>query len=313
MIRSTLFATFVAAFLFAVSSVHAEEKPAVKLIQEPTAIRVEIDGKPFTTYHFADGGGKPYVRPFLFPVRAADGAEVTSDQATGGGDHPHHRSIWVAHGNVNGADHWSLLVNPPPQQRHVKFVKVEGDTIVEELAWEGKTPEPILNETRTIRFFAWPDGSRGIDLTLVFTPVAEPITFADTKEAGLCSVRMAKSIAKKPTILNSTGATGEKACWGKPAQWCDESGEVDGKTYGIAILDHPTNPRHPATWHVRAYGLMTANIFGLHDYNPKQVAKDAGNLTITKDKPVTFKYRVVIHAGDGTSAKLAEKFAEFAR
>ena len=36
-----------------------------------------------------------------------------------------------------------------------------------------------------------------------------------------------------------------------------------GKTYGVAVLDDPRNPLHPTRWHVRAYGLLAANPFGL--------------------------------------------------
>lgn len=284
----------------------------VKLARDDRVIRVEIDGKPFTTYYYADGKGRAYVRPFFYPVLASDGTEVTSDQVTSGGDHPHHRSLWVAQGNVNGADHWAFPRGYQPKQRHVKFNRVEGDTIQQQLAWEDKQGEPILNETRTLRFFMYPDGCRGIDFTLVFTPIDQPVTFGDTKEGGLCSVRVAKSMsANKATISNSTGMAGEKNIWGKKAEWCDVSGPVGGKNYGVAILDHPGNPRHPSNWHVREYGLMGANAFGLHDYD-KTLPAGAGNFTMTKDKPTTFKYRVVIHQGDAGSAALDEKFKAFA-
>ena len=289
------------------------ETPMIKLTQEKDTISVEIGGKPFTTYYFADGKGLSYTRPFFYPVLAPDSTEVTSDQANvKGGDHPHHRSLWVAHGDVNGADHWALNLKGAqiPKQRHIKFTKVEGDTIEEQLEWEGKTFEPILRETRTFRFMQFKDGSRGIDFTLVFTPISEPVTFGDTKEAGLCAVRMAKEISAHAVITNSTGDTGEKKCWGKPAAWCDESGEINGKPYGITIIDHPANPRYPSTWHVREYGLMSANIFGLHDFD-KTKPKGAGNFTIEKDKPVTFRYRVVVHGGDAKSAGLDEKAKEF--
>ena len=49
----------------------------------------------------------------------------------------------------------------------------------------------MMKETRTVRFFAFPDGNRGIDITSVFAPITGAVTFGETKEAGLCSVRMA--------------------------------------------------------------------------------------------------------------------------
>lgn len=287
-------------------------KSAVELKQTETAVEVTVDGKPFTTYRFAPTKDDPqFVRPYFFPVLAADGAQLTSDQATSGGDHPHHRSFYVAHGDVNGADHWSLMLgDKQPRQRHLGFDKAEGDTMVERLAWDGADGKPVLNETRTFRFFAFDDGSRGVDLEVALTPAGDqPVTLGDTKEAGLCSVRVAKPISDKSTITTAAGLTGD-AAWGKAAAWCDLSGMVDGKPYGVAILDHPANPRHPTRWHVRNYGLMTANPFGLSDFD--KAAKGTGDMKLEPDKTTTFRYRVVFHAGDAKAAKVAEKFAAYA-
>jgi len=170
----------------------------------------------------------------------------------------------------------------------------------------------VLKETRTVRFFTFDDGQRGIDFTLAFTPAGnDRVTFGDTKEAGLCAVRVAKSISDKPMLTNSRGQTGEKQVWGKPAEWCDLSGMVNGTPHGVAVLDHPKNPRHPATWHAREYGLLAANIFGLHDYD-KNVKKGTGDFTLEPGKTVTFRYRVIVHTGDAKAAKLDEKFRDFA-
>jgi hypothetical protein len=307
------FISCIAVVIGLVASARAAENADVKLTQEQDAVHVTIGGKPFTTYHVGSNDGKPYVRPFFYPVRAADGTPVTADQLTEGGDHPHHRSMYVAHGAVNGADHWALRGANSPKQRHAKFNKVEGNTIEQALVWEDKAGEPMLKENRTLRFAALPDGSRAVDFTLVFEPVDEPVTFEDTKEAGLCTIRAAKQISQKGSVVvaNATGATGEKNIWGKPAKWCDISGKIDGKPYGIAILDHPSNPRHPSNWHVREYGLMGANVFGLHDFDKKN-PKGTGDFKMEKGKPVTFKYRVIIHPGDAKSAELDEKWANFA-
>ena len=127
--------------------------------------------------------------------------------------------------------------------------------------------------------------------------------------------RVAGAIAKTSVITESTGAISadpkdEKLVWGKKADWCDITGQIDGKTYGVAVLDYPANPQHPSNWHVRHYGLLAANIFGLSAFD-KANPKGTGNLTIEKDKPVTFRYRVIIHTGDAKSAGLEQKFAEF--
>ncbi len=132
-----------------------------------------------------------------------------------------------------------------------------------------------------------------------------PVRFGDTKEGGMCSIRVASALEEKRgggRITNGSGGQGEKACWGKPAPWCDYSGTRAGKPVGIAILDHPGNFRYPTTWHVRAYGLMTANPFGI-SYFTDDKARD-GSHTWQKGEVVEYWYRVVLHSGDAASAGL---------
>ena len=303
----------------------ADSAPGVKIAQADTHLDVTIDGKPFTSYWFGKRDDRVYVRPFFFPVLAPGDVAVTSDQYSlkekePKTDHPHHQSLWVAQGDVNGVDHWSLGKDgkgtASAKQRHIKFASVGDDRFVEDLVWDDNNEKPMLNEVRTVKFVVYSDGSRGIDIASAFTPAEGSVTFGDTKEAGLMAVRMATSIAKHPTITQSTGKggegiAGEKETWGKAADWCDESGEIDGKPFGVAIFDAPSNPRHPARWHVRAYGLMSSNIFGLSDFDKKN-PKHSGDLTIEKGTTMTFHHRAVIHAGMAEEAKLAEKYKEFA-
>jgi hypothetical protein len=290
----------------------------VKLVQKDAAIDVAIDGQPFTTYRFlATPEDKAFHRPYCYPVHAADGKEVTSDQIiTNPKEHPHHRSVWVSHGDVNGVDHWS---HKGAKQKHIKFERLEGDTIVEQLEWSGKTESDpaILKETRTLRFFALDDGARGIDLTVALTPAGDqPVTLKDTKEAGLCAVRAHSQIGdnkKKAKLANSEGKTGEKDIWGKPAEWCDVYGQIDGKPYGIAIFDHPSNPRHPTTWHTREYGLHAANCWGLHDFDTtKKTPPGTGDMKLDPDKPTTFRYRILFHTGEPQAEKLNALYKDWA-
>lgn len=282
----------------------------VTLTEKPNQISVSIDNKPFTDYWFGKRPDRPYARPFFYPVLAADGTPLTSDQY-GQREHPHHNSLWVGQGDVNGADHWALHGEKTPKERHVAFEKVSGDTVVEDLEWEGKSHQPILRERRALRFMTFDDGTRGIEFKLEFTPISGPVNFGDTKEAGLVAVRMAKAISDHPTLTNSSGQHGEKATWGRPADWCDISGQIHGKEYGIAVFDHPDNPRHPTRWHVREYGLLAANPFGL-SYFDKGTPPHTGDFVIQPGMTVMFRYEVVVHEQAADAAKLDEKFKRFA-
>jgi hypothetical protein len=299
-----------------VSYAFAEQPGAVSLKEESNHVSVSIDGKPFTDYWFGKREDRPYARPFFVPVLAPDGTPVTADHY-GQKEHPHHDSIWVGHGDVNGADHWALTGEKTPLQRHIKFEKVEGDTVIEDLEWEGTTHQPILRERRTMRFLPLGETARAIDFTLEFTPIDAAVNFADTKEAGMVAVRVAKSISDAPTITTAAGVHGqgmstEKEAWGKAADWCDLSGKIDGKEYGIAVLDDPRNPRHPTRWHVRAYGLLAANPFGLSFFD-KGAPRHGGDFVMDPGKTVTFRYRVIVHQGDAGSADLDQQYKRFSQ
>ena len=100
------------------------------------------------------------------------------------------------------------------------------------------------------------------------------------------------------------------ATWGKRADWVDYSGPVQGKIVGVAIFDHPQNPRHPTRWHVRDYGLFAANPFGVHDFEQKPAG--AGDFKISAGQSVTFRYRFYLHEGDEKQADVAKKYEQFA-
>jgi hypothetical protein len=102
----------------------------------------------------------------------------------------------------------------------------------------------------------------------------------------------------------------EAQTWGKRAEWCDYHGPVEGKIMGVALFDHPDNPRHPTWWHVRDYGLLAANPFGQHFFE-KNPNEHQGDLKFAKGQSLTFRYRFYFHAGDEKQGRVAEHFKEF--
>ena len=86
---------------------------------------------------------------------------------------------------------------------------------------------------------------------------------------------------------------------------------MNGRIVGVAIFDHPQNPRHPTWWHVRDYGLFAANPFGLHDFEKKPPG--AGNLNVSAGQNVTFRYRFYIHRGDEKEGKVAQHYEAYVK
>ena len=78
---------------------------------------------------------------------------------------------------------------------------------------------------------------------------------------------------------------------------------------GMALMDHPEGFRYPTYWHVRDYGLMTANPFGLsYFYNDPN---RRGDYTLRSGESIRFRYRLYIHVGDVREGRVAEKYHDF--
>jgi len=153
--------------------------------------------------------------------------------------------------------------------------------------------------------FRGSDTERSIDFDIRLRAVTN-VKFGDTKE-GMLNLRVASGLEephpKLPTvpvrtgiIHGSTGCHTEKECWGKQANWMDVSGTVEGESLGIAMFDHPQNPRHPTFWHVRGYGLFAANPFGTRSFTGD--AKTDGSLVLKPGQKLRFRYRVLIHPAE---------------
>jgi hypothetical protein len=289
---------------------------SLRLRMRSHCIDVRVLGRPFTTYHFAPGAARPFFHPFLGPNKKRMTRAYPMETVEGEtNDHEHHRSVWVAHGDVNGTDNWSEVENHG-WQVHRDFSSILDGPVLGEfrqaLDWQDPARETQLTETRTVRFLATPDASRCMDLTVALTASEGDVRLGDTKEGGICSVRVATSMDadKGGQLRNSAGGIGEAECWGKPAHWCDFEGEVEGKKAGIAIFDHPLNFRHPTCWHVRGYGLMTANPFGYSDYQSSFTKE--GSYTLPAGDTLTFRYRIFLHRPDSKRSTVADRYQDYA-
>jgi len=297
----------------------AAAKQGVQLTQLADRVRVEINGQLFTEYFFKDVP-RPYCYPLMGPGEVAMTRnwpmKNTPDEEH---DHPHHRSLWFAHGSVNGQDFWSEQ-KAFGKTVHDDFLEVKSGkdmgVIREKNKWVAADGKLVCTDERTLHFYNPGSASeRVMDFDITLFASNGEVTFGDTKE-GTMAVRLAETMRLKGKvghghIVNSTGVRDDQT-WGKRADWCDYSGPVDGKTVGIAIFDHPQNPRHPTWWHVRDYGLFAANPFGQHDFESLP-NKTAGNLIVPAGKSVTFRYRFYLHEGDDQQAKVAEKYQQYVK
>lgn len=291
-------------------------KVQIRAGEAPDTLEVHIDDVHFTTYYHSNENRKP----FLWPVLSDGDVPITRawpmGEAEDKTDHPHHKSLWSAYGEVNDADCWGEADGAGYQiSGDVTFGS--GDAygwIAAKNTWTDTDKKPIVDESREYRFYAGKPSARLFDVEVTFTATYGDVKFSDTKEGGIVAVRVRDQIRadRGGVITNAEGLQGERETWGVASPWCDYSGEIEGEgQHGITVFDHPENLRYPSRWHVRNYGLMGANCFGL-SYFTKGKEDLNGDYELEKGETLTFRYRVYVHAGDVKNAKVADRYADYA-
>ena len=283
----------------------------------PDVLAVNIDGKPFTAFHYGSDAGKPY----LAPIRSASGKIITRrypmEEVPGESrDHLHHRGLWFSCDEVNGVAFWTNELSYTRKDmgrivvRDSKWKDGErSGTLTASMEWRDPNGKVLLVENRDMVFYSDPK-LRIIDFHMTLT-AEEDLTFGDTHE-GFFAIRLADNFTEKKggKMVDADGRTTMLNVWGKRSNWVDYTAEIDGERLGVAIFDHPDNPRHPTHWHARDYGLFAANPFGAQkafDTEEKETP-----FKLPKGQKVVFRYRLVVHPGDAETGHVAELYRQYA-
>jgi hypothetical protein len=281
----------------------------------PEDVAVNIDGKPFTVFHYGTDANKPY----LAPLRSASGKIVTrrfpmEEVAGESHDHVHHRGLWFSFNDVNGVKFWE---NDPSYKRPgIGVIAVrkadwkDGEhsgTLKASMDWLGPDGKVLLREDRDMVFYSDPE-LRTIDFIITLTAIPD-VTFGDNHD-GLFAIRLADDFTarKGGKMVDAEGRSGMLNVWGKRANWVDYTAEIGGERLGVAIFDHPQNLRHPTYWHARDYGLFSANPFGQSVFDDKQ---EESHFKLPAGQKLVFRYRVVIHPGDATTGHVADLYSQY--
>lgn len=261
-------------------------------------IDFKINNKPFTSYVYSP----EFIKPFLGPVYTSCGESYTRlDFETK--EHPHHRSVFLGVGEVNGIDFWNEPADRGSQKHQgfdnvvcgAAFAKFTANNV-----WFSVDDKPMIDESRTFTIYNQNEQCRYIDLEIKFTSAYRDITFGATKEAGPLGIRMNETLRVDKgngRMINSYGAVGESECWGRSAHWCDYSGMLNDRPYGIAVFDNEQNERYPTAWHIRDYGLFAANNLYFK-----------GGIDIPIGESVTYNYRICFHEDNFNAA---DRFVQY--
>lgn len=318
---------------------------AVEFVKGEDKISVLIGGELVTSYVY----GNALPKPVLVPVRTLSGIEVSRrhplvELKGGSMDHEHHVGLFFAVDQVNGTNFWNYYRNPggeTPQIKHIKVLETAGDNgrgkLVTAAHWIDKHGKFLLEEKRNMVFMA---GERkdewSIDFSLDLTAQKEKVVFEDIEE-GILAIRLSdylresdrdggvrpgravprESVNGTGRYFSSNGDETARGVWGKRARWIALQGVRGGKVVGVAIVNHPASINYPTYWHVRDYGLFSANPLGQGDFQrqrPRQYRKNKPiplRLALEPGEAVHFRFLVIIYEGIKIGDQIEERFREF--
>lgn len=257
-------------------------------------------------------------KPVLYPVLSPGGHGVTRAFPLETGvegesrDHPHHQSISLTFGDLNGINFWARGGEMPSGRiRHTGLEALQGGpegTLKATAEWVGPDGRVLLKQDSHFVFQA-KESRRRMDLTYRLTAQNQPVVFNDTKE-GMFSVRLHDSLRESQTgrYLNDKGEEKETGVWGKRSAWLAVRGQVEGEPLTLVVLNHPQSTRFPTHWHARGYGLMAANPFGGRDFEPDS---EPIRFTLQPGESAVFGYRILIAAGELDGDAIRQEFAQY--
>jgi type 1 glutamine amidotransferase len=257
---------------------------------------------------------------YFHPLRTAGGKLMTWDRPP---DHIWHHGLWFSWKYINKVNYWEVdaKTGHPAGRTSWSNVRVSfGHDLETRIAMDLDyrpvgAAAPVLTEKRTIEV-SRPDadGVYAIDWTGAFTAVADAVLDRTPLPgqpgggvsggyAGL-SLRLGQGLSDRQVMTSDGPAT----------TWTDDryrarhigldySGLVDGAPAGIAIVDHPSNPRSPTPWYVISSPGFSWFTPALLCYEP---------LALRAGETLVLRYRVLVHDGRWDAARLKTEAARFA-
>lgn len=248
------------------------------------------------------------------PLASIDGEVLTGFQPP---DHPWHRGLWWSWKFINGVNYWEENRNTGASDGLTRLVRAKVEpaddfsaraTLV--IHYHPPQQEPLLIETRRLAISPPDaDGTYTIDWQSEFTAGEAPVKLDRTLPqhlggaahggyAGL-SLRMAKGLDGF-AFRTRDGETTAAQSHGKPASWVG----LAGPRAGIAILDHPTNPRHQPPWYLHSSPQM---LF----HSPSPLFDEP--LELAPGASITFTFRVIVHSQPLAPAAIDARWQSFSQ
>jgi hypothetical protein len=262
--------------------------------------------------------GKP--KPYFHPICTPAGHCLTLFEPH---DHVWHRGLWYTIKFINGENFWeehepygtqqtqslSVVTEDPPVRASATVrrspplrVRVAGRAVWVRPGGAGQ----VFREERRFNYEPLDDDCYALDFSTVLTAQADLLLdrtpFTTWGGYGGLTFRGSRNW-QQTRLLFSDGSTSDRPT---PviANWCDLSGKLDGgpnQTGGIALFDHPNNPRHPTPW----YGATGPG----HYMNAAFLFNEPMN--VAEGETLLFQYRALVHDGIWEVERLQSAYEDY--
>lgn len=253
-------------------------------------------------------------RPFVHPLRSPAGLVLTVDAPD---DHPWHHGLWFTIKFVDGDNFWEeydaygvLRHDGEPHISHDQgAVTIDGA-----LDWVRPDRATVaLREHRRWTYRPVNDTTYSLDLTTTLVPVADAVLdrtpFTTWGGYGGLTFRGRPDFVETTLRIADDDEAHERVL-GTSARWLDCTGTIEGHRVGIAMLDHPTNSRHPTPW----YASTRADAYGSDGWsnfvNAALLWEES--LLVPAAAPLALRYRVLVHDGDLDRREIDDAWATWA-
>lgn len=275
-------------------------------------------GLALLTYRFGETTPKPYFHPLTTP----GGALLTGYQPS---DHVWHRGLWFAWKYINGVNYWEedigedgALVSEGrtlPAGSDSFAAKKDGTGEVSHaLSYVAPNGRVVMTENRRIVIHPNEGAELMIDLFHDFTAGEAEITLeatpanADTPWGGYAGLGIRASRELTDCRVINDSAQADRDANGASAVWVGLSGIADGgptrdRMAGLALIDHPGNPRHPSP----SYVYYDKTAFGY--ISPSLLRHDP--MTLQAGEALRLAYRAVAHDGPTNAPRISSLATAF--
>jgi hypothetical protein len=167
--------------------------------------------------------------------------------------------------------------------------------------WKSRSlSEPFIEEQSSVTVFSQENGMRKTDFEITLKPLINGIKIGGSDDekgyGGFCArIRMPEDI----TFTSEKGIIEPQNLQLSAGPWMDFSASFGNKgKSGLAILCHPSDPGFPQPWILRRKGSMQNAVF-------------PGREKFLLDKPLTLRYRIIIHNGGAESLDIVKLQKEY--